>query len=42
MRLEAGHVVMSGSFIKAIRFGAGDTVMALFNDLGEVGFRVTE
>ena len=42
VRLEAGHVVMSGSFIKAIPFGAGDTITALFNDLGEVGFRATE
>ena len=40
--LEAGHVVMSGSFIKAIPFHAGDTVSALFNELGEVGFRATE
>jgi 2-oxo-hept-3-ene-1,7-dioate hydratase len=36
--LEAGHVVLSGSFIKAIPFQAGDTVVALFDQLGEVTF----
>jgi 2-keto-4-pentenoate hydratase len=36
---EAGHVILSGSFIKAIPFKSGDTVLALFdNDLGEVVF----
>jgi 2-keto-4-pentenoate hydratase len=35
---EAGHVALSGSFIKAIPFGAGDTVTATFDQLGEVGF----
>ena len=38
--LEAGHVVLSGSFIKAIPFGAGDTLTALFDTLGEVSLSV--
>jgi len=37
---EAGHVILSGSFIKAIPFQPGDNVDALFNmGLGEVTFR---
>jgi 2-keto-4-pentenoate hydratase len=36
---QAGHVILSGSFIKAIPFQPGDTVEALFNELGEVSFR---
>ncbi len=37
---QAGHVILSGSFIKAIPFQAGDNVDALFNNgLGEVTFR---
>jgi 2-keto-4-pentenoate hydratase len=35
---EAGHVVLSGSFIKAIPFESGDTVVAFFDHLGEVTF----
>jgi len=35
---EAGHVILSGSFIKAIPFQSGDTVVALFDPLGEVTF----
>jgi 2-oxo-hept-3-ene-1,7-dioate hydratase len=35
---EAGHVILSGSFIKAIPFQVGDTVVALFDSLGEVTF----
>jgi 2-keto-4-pentenoate hydratase len=38
---EAGHVILSGSFIKAIPFQAGDTVVALFDHLGEVTFTAT-
>jgi 2-keto-4-pentenoate hydratase len=37
---EAGHVILSGSFLKAIPFQAGDTVVALFDRLGEVTFHV--
>jgi 2-keto-4-pentenoate hydratase len=36
---QAGHVILSGSFIKAIPFQVGDNVEALFNGLGEVTFR---
>lgn len=38
--MEAGHVVLSGSFIKAIPFGAGDTLTAVFDTLGEVTLSV--
>lgn len=34
--LEEGDVVLSGSFIRAVPFDAGDTVVALFDQLGEV------
>jgi 2-keto-4-pentenoate hydratase len=36
--MTAGSVVLSGSFIKAIPFAAGDTISALFNTLGDVTF----
>ena len=36
--LEAGHVLLSGSFIKAIPFNSGDSVAAMFDTLGEVTF----
>ena len=39
---QAGHVILSGSFIKAIPFQAGDNVEALFNGLGEVTFRAAD
>jgi 2-keto-4-pentenoate hydratase len=35
---EAGQVILSGSFIKAIPFQVGDSVVALFDRLGEVTF----
>jgi 2-keto-4-pentenoate hydratase len=35
---QAGHVVLSGSFVKAVPFAAGDSVVALFDRLGEVTF----
>ena len=35
---EPGHVILSGSFIKAIPFKPGDSVVALFDQLGEVTF----
>ena len=35
---QAGHVVLSGSFIRAIPFQPGDTVVAVFDRLGEVSF----
>jgi 2-oxo-hept-3-ene-1,7-dioate hydratase len=40
--LEEGHVVLSGSFIKAIRFGPGDVVAADFTNLGTVIFSVSQ
>lgn len=38
--MEPGDVILSGSFIKAVPFDAGDSVMALFDQLGEVGLMV--
>ena len=35
---EAGHVILSGSFIKAIPFEPGDSVVAQYDTLGEVTF----
>ena len=40
--LAPGHVIMSGSFLKAIPFHAGDTVVAMFDVLGEVTFQVAD
>ncbi len=40
--MQPGNVVLSGSFIKAIPFGAGDTLVALFDQLGEVTLTVGE
>jgi 2-oxo-hept-3-ene-1,7-dioate hydratase len=34
--LEAGHVVLSGSFVRAVPFTAGDTIMAIFDHFGDV------
>jgi 2-keto-4-pentenoate hydratase len=36
--MAAGSVVLSGSFVKAIPFVAGDTITAMFNTLGDVTF----
>ena len=36
--LEAGHVVLSGSFVRAVPFTAGDTIVAIFDHFGEVTF----
>jgi 2-keto-4-pentenoate hydratase len=36
--MRTGSVVLSGSFVKAIPFTAGDTVSAMFNTLGDVTF----
>ena len=38
--LRAGNVILSGSFVKAIPFGPGDTITAIFDTLGEVGVSV--
>jgi 2-keto-4-pentenoate hydratase len=41
--LHAGDVILSGSFVKAIPFGAGDTLTALFSEgLGEVSLSVAK
>jgi 2-keto-4-pentenoate hydratase len=40
--LLAGHVLLSGSFVKAIPFGAGDTLSAIFDTLGEVNLAVAK
>jgi 2-keto-4-pentenoate hydratase len=39
--MVAGRVVLSGSFVKAIPFGAGDTISAMFNTLGDVTIATT-
>lgn len=36
--MEAGSVVLSGSFLKAIPFRGGDTIAAMFTTLGDVTF----
>lgn len=36
--MEPGHVILSGSFVKAIPFGPGDTLTATFTEFGEVSF----
>jgi 2-keto-4-pentenoate hydratase len=38
--MQPGDVILSGSFVKAIPFGAGDTIVALYDQLGEVTLRV--
>jgi 2-keto-4-pentenoate hydratase len=40
--MEPGDVVLSGSFIKAVPFDAGDSVLALFDQLGEVSLMVVD
>ena len=40
--MEPGDVILSGSFIKAVPFDAGDSVVALFDQLGEVTLMVGE
>jgi 2-oxo-hept-3-ene-1,7-dioate hydratase len=39
--MEPGNVILSGSFIKAIPFAAGDTLTASFTGLGDVTFHVS-
>jgi 2-keto-4-pentenoate hydratase len=38
--MQPGDVILSGSFVKAIPFGAGDTIIALYDKLGEITLRV--
>ncbi len=40
--LRAGQILLSGSFVKAIPFGAGDTLTAIFDQLGEVSLSVAK
>lgn len=34
--IEPGQVVLSGSFVRAVRIATGDTVTALFDELGDI------
>ncbi|WP_304164689.1 2-keto-4-pentenoate hydratase [Phenylobacterium aquaticum] len=34
--MQPGDVILSGSFVKAIPFGADDTIVALYDQLGEI------
>lgn len=34
--MQPGDVILSGSFVKAIPFGAGDTIVAQYDQLGEI------
>lgn len=36
--MEPGNVILSGSFVKAIPFAAGDTITASFTGMGDVSF----
>jgi 2-keto-4-pentenoate hydratase len=38
--MQPGDVILSGSFVKAIPFGAGDTILALYDQLGEITLRI--
>jgi 2-keto-4-pentenoate hydratase len=38
--MEPGDVILSGSFIKAVPFDAGDSVFAMFDRLGEVSLMI--
>lgn len=40
--MQPGDVILSGSFVKAIPFDAGDSITALFDQLGEVTLRVVD
>ena len=42
VEMQPGDVILSGSFVKEIPFKAGDSIVALFDELGEVTLRVTE
>jgi 2-keto-4-pentenoate hydratase len=39
---KAGYTILSGSFIKAIPFGAGDNLTATFDRFGEVTLNVSK
>lgn len=40
--MQPGDVILSGSFVKAIPFGAGDTLVALYDQLGEIVLSVAD
>lgn len=42
VKMEAGHTVLSGSFIKAHPIAAGDSFVADFGPLGQISFGITE
>ena len=42
VHMEAGHAILSGSFIRAHPVTAGDTFSAEFTGLGQIGFGVTD
>ncbi len=42
VKMEAGHTVLSGSFIKAHPIQAGDSFVADFGSLGQISFGITE
>jgi len=39
--MEPGDVILSGSFVRAVAFDAGDTILALFDQLGEVALTIS-
>lgn len=38
--MEPGDVILSGSFVRAVPFAAGDSIVALFDQLGEVSVTI--
>ena len=40
--MQPGHSILSGSFIKAHRIAAGDSIVADFGSLGQISFGVTD
>jgi 2-keto-4-pentenoate hydratase len=40
--MEPGHIVLSGSFIRAHPMAAGDSFVADFGPLGQISFGVTD
>lgn len=42
VHMEAGHAILSGSFIRARTIGVGDAVVADFGPLGQMSFGVVE
>ena len=38
--MQPGDVILSGSFVKSIPFAAGDTIVALYDRLGEITLQV--